>query len=170
MTTYPDWAAGDLITAANLNAGQWNMVVKQATETVTSSTTLQDDDELVIPLEANATYYVIVHCAYGAVSAADVNTEYTFPSGATGLKWCQGPQIGSSDRENTAMVSAVHNFGTDRNYGATSTSNTIAAIEHLHITTSSTAGDLTLRFAQNASNATGSVNLAGSFVTWVRVA
>jgi hypothetical protein len=170
MTTYPDWAAGDPISAAKLNDGQWHCIIKQSTETVTSSTTLQDDDELVVPLEANATYHCVFLLAMGGVSAADVNTDYSFPSGATGYKFCQGPQIGSADRANTAMVSATHNLDTDRNYGTTSTTSVPAMIEHVVVVNGSVAGNLTLRWAQNASNATGSVNLAGSAVMYVRVA
>jgi hypothetical protein len=170
VTTYPEWTAGDLITAAGLNAGQMHSVIKSTTETVTSSTALQDDNELIVPLEADATYYCVFLLALGGVSAADVNTEYSFPSGATGFKFCQGPQIGSADRANTAMVSATHNLDTDRNYGATSTTSVPAMIEHVVVTNGSTAGNLTFRWAQNASSATGSVNLAGSAVMYVRVA
>jgi hypothetical protein len=170
LSTYPTLAAGQRLTAGMLRAMQTNVLTKSATETVTSSTTLQDDDELVVPVDANATYVMTFHLALGSVAAADVNTEYTVPAGASGFKWCQGPPPASTDRENTTMVSAVHNFGTDRRYGPTSTTSVPAVIEHLLVNTSSTAGNVVFRWAQDTSNATGSVNLAGAFVTWVRVA
>src|SRR5918992_1245833 len=131
MTTYPDWVAGDAITAALLNGGG---------------------------------------------SEPHINTEYTWPDGATGFKFAQGPAYpgtATSDRENTTMVSAVHNPGTDRRYGTISLTSAAAVIEHHHITTSSTAGDATLRFAlgNNPAGAGDTCRiLAGSFVVWNRTA
>lgn len=179
-STYPTWASGDEITAALLDGMQWHFIVKSTNEDVVDSGTLQDDDELLVPLEANATYYVVAHHAMGGDNPGGthwghINTEWTAPSGATGWKFSMGPTYpgdATSDRENTNMVSAVHSFATDRRYGTVSLTSAAAAIEHLWVTTSNTSGNLQFRFA-NGSNTTGvntSRMLAGSFITYVRVA
>lgn len=170
MTVYPTWLAGQIVTAAALTGMQTNMIVKQATESVTSSTTLQDDDELVVPVVANATYSITFYIAAVGATAGDINTEYSVPSGTTGFKWCIGPAVSATDRENTSMVSAVHGFTTDRSYGVVSTTLGVAIVESLQVVTGSTAGNVVFRWAQNASSATATSVLAGSYVTWVRTA
>lgn len=182
MTTYPPWAAGDLISAELLAAGQAHMIVKQANQDVVDSQTFVNDTELVVPLEAGAGYHLIWCLAVGATQTnsgganfCHIATEYTWPANATGFKYAQGPRWpgnATSDRENTAMVSAVHNPGTDRQYGTISITSAAAVIEHHHIATVD-AGNATLRFA-NATNITGTGDtsriLAGSFVVWFRTA
>jgi hypothetical protein len=166
VSTYPAWPAGDLVTAGKLRDGQWQLVVKQTTET-TTATSVQDDDELVVPLAASATYFGIFGLALGATSSVDIQTQYSVPAGASGFKFCLGPAQSSTDRTNTTMASAVHNFTTTRVYGATSTSSVPAMIEHWVCTTTS-AGNLVYRWASNAAGT--SVNLGGAWVAYQRVA
>ncbi len=180
MTAYPSLAAGMILTAKNLRDMQWNTIVKSANQdSAADSLTFVDDTELSVPLEANASYYMIFHLALGGTQStgphfSHIVTEYSTPSGATGFKWSMGPRYpgdATSDRENTAMVSAVHGFATDRQYGTISLTSAAAAIEHVQITTSTTAGNITLRFSIAANTtASGEVArlLAGSFVSWVR--
>ncbi len=180
MTTYADWAAGDEISALLLKAGQLHMVIKQANQDVVDSTTMVDDSELVIPLEASAVYVATWCLAVGAVDNGGglephINTEFTVPAGATGFKFAQGPRYpgtATSDRTNTTMVTAVHNFTTDRQYGTISLTSAAAAVEHHTYVTSSTAGDVTLRFClgNNPAGAGDTCRvLAGSFVAYTRV-
>lgn len=177
-TTYPVWRAGMKLTLARLQAMRWTYVLKTADETVTSSTTMQNDNDLVIPVEANATYYARVHLAFGGLSGADIKTQWTVPTGTTGLKFSRGPEIGTTDRQDTNMISAVHNLTTVRNYGCMSTlaanisGEAQIANEFLRIVTSSTAGNVQLQWAQNTSNATGTVMRGDpmSFIMWKRVA
>src|SRR5918999_1085427 len=141
MTTYRDGVAGDAITAALLNGGQGHMIVKAANQDVNDSTPLLDDTQLVVPLEANASYPLIWCLAIGAVdngggSEPHINTEYTWPDGATGFKFAQGPAYpgtATSDRENTTMVSAVHNPRTDPRHRPISLTSAGAGIQHHHI-------------------------------------
>lgn len=182
MTTHPSWAAGDLISAELLAAGQAHMLVKQSDQDVTDSTTFVDDTELVVPLDANSGYTLIWCLAVGAANGTGgtdephINTEFSWPTNATGFKYSQGPAYpgtSSSDREDTNMVSAVHNPATDRRYGTISTTSAAAVIEHHHIATVDE-GNATLRFAlgNNPAGQTGDTArvLAGSFVVWWRTA
>lgn len=182
MSTYPSLSSGELLTASKLRAMQWNAIIKSINQDSTAdTTTFTDDLELVIPLEANATYYCSFYLGVGGTSSAGphfshINTEYSFPSGSSAFKFAMGPAFpgdATSDRENTTMVSAVHGLATDRRYGTVSLTSVAAAIEHIRITTSSTSGNLTFRFTIGTNTtAAGEVAriLAGSFCTWVRVA
>jgi hypothetical protein len=182
MTTWPSWAAGDLISAELLAGGQANMIVKQSNQDVVDSTAFVDDNELVVPLEGSGGYTLIWCLAVGATQTnsggahfCQINTEYTWPANATGFKYALGPRDpgdATNDRENTAMVSAVHNPGTDRRYGTISLTSAAAVIEHHNIVTVD-AGYATLRFALGNNPAgTGDTAriLAGSFVVWWRAA
>jgi hypothetical protein len=175
MTTYPEWRWGMKITADRLAARQWNNLEKAADQTA-SSTSFVDDDTLVVPVEANATYYLIFTVAGyatfdGAGTAASLNTEIAVPAGATGFKFCQGPQTASTDRENTNMVSAVHGHGTDRRYGTEDGSTAAVAIEeHVTVITAGTAGDVTYRFARGNTDTNSAGVIGRSSVSWVRVA
>ena len=92
MTTWSTprtWAVNDDITAARLQAisddltvlGAPPLAIKTATESVTSSTTLQDDDELVVTVEANTKYRVELLLLYDGNAAGDIQVKLVAPSG-----------------------------------------------------------------------------------------
>lgn len=170
--SYPAVAAGARLTPPLLTGGLPTVVMKTAAESVASSVTLQDDNELTFPLVANATYivdaYLIAHQTVDAATAIDINTEWSTPSGSSGGKWCFGPQLGMTDRENTSMVASFHLHATDRRYGLDSSGETVAIHEHLIILTT-TAGDLTFRWAQSTSNANATVVTDNSHMIIQRV-
>src|ERR687895_1187516 len=168
---YPDWRWGMKLTPDRLTALQPGSVVKQTLESVTSSTTYQDDNELAFPAEANAHYFVMAVLGVDGATGGDIKTRWSVPASATGFRWCMGPPAGSADRENTNLVSAVHGFTTDRAYGTVAASGaSIAAREYLRVLTAGTAGAVTLQWAQNTSSATATAVIAGSYLIWWRVA
>lgn len=170
MGTYPVWYAGMKVTQARLSAMEWNTAIKSADEQVTNSTTYQDDNELLVPVVANAEYYMRFHLAVDGAQAGDIKMRFGVPAGATGFRWCQGPTVGSTDRENTNMAVPVHGFTTDRPYGSFAATNaSIAVIERLHVQTAGTAGNVVLQWAQNTLSGTATAIIASSFVTWLRV-
>lgn len=170
MSTYPVWLAGMQVTAGRLTARQWNATVKQTRETVTSSTTYQDDDELAFPVAANAAYLGRFVYGVDGATGGDIKTRYSVPAGATGFKWCVGPQSGATDRDDTQMVSAVHGYTTDRPYGTVAaTSSAITVVEWLMVQTAGTSGEVRLQWAQNASSGTATAVLDRSLVAWTRV-
>lgn len=170
MTLYPPWLAGQRVTAALLTGMQPQYVIKQADETVTSSITYQDDDELFFPLEANALYEVEFVLAPGGVTTGDIKTRWGVPSGATGFKWCVGLGVSATTRDDGGNIKmAVHGHGTDCIYGTVSTTSVGASREIGFVDTSSTPGNLVLQWTQNTSNATGSKILAGSYLRVLRI-
>jgi hypothetical protein len=111
-------------------------------------------------MAANATYLVRVVGMAGGVTAADIRTRWAVPSGATGLKFCQGPDSLSTNRDQTTMRVGVHVFSTDLIYGLSSSTLYSGFFEQGTVTTTS-AGTFAFMWAQAVSNATAST-LAGS--------
>lgn len=70
--------AGELIRASDVTRLE---AVKTATESVTSSTTLQNDDELLLSVLANTTYFVFGLLFYDGATAGDFKFSWTGPSG-----------------------------------------------------------------------------------------
>ena len=87
------WEIGELVTAAMLNThvrdnlngiGPRYRLYKPDDETVTSSTVLQDDDDLLFPVAANEVWAWHGSLWFDSLSAENVKFCFTAPSGATG--------------------------------------------------------------------------------------
>lgn len=130
--------------------GQVIARVKTARETVTNSTTLQNDDHLTFPVEANTTYAVsgmlIVSCA----ASAGFKWALSVPSGTTGKLTI------SSGSPNLQIINVDITTGNTTNNAVNP--NTVDQCGKLggYITTSSTAGTVVLQWSQGTSNNTGS--------------
>ena len=144
--------------------------VKEVSTTRANSTTVTSDPELVVALEANSSYLVKFYAIVGAVPAADFKTSWGVPSGTTGLKWCLGPDSASTSRDVTSMRVGVHVFTTEVSYGIASNTLNLGIFEQAVVTTTSSAGDLTINWAQVAANATGTVLVAGSLLEVTKIA
>ena len=167
---YPTFLAGQRLTATLLSAGQINTIRKTANEDVTSSITPQNDDELIVPVAANATYEIeFVIFAQSADAAADLLTAWSVPSGATGLKAVLGPTSTAAaftSNANTAATLKGRNFATNVAYQLDTDGTLI--IEKAAVVTSSTAGNVTFQWSQNTSSATATTVLSRSYVTYRR--
>lgn len=145
-------------------------VWKTGDESVTSSTTLQNDGSLVLPLAANARYLLDGYLAYTGptfgAGPADLKAAWAVPAGAT-MRWAQhGP--GSNTPNGIAAVETDH--ATNHVLGTYGTGTNIVARPAGWVTTSGTAGDLQLRWAQNVSNGVATTLRAGSWIRLRRVA
>ncbi len=128
---------------------------KTADESVTSSTTLQNDDQLTFSIGANETY--IYHIIMNATMASAGSIKYTVtaPSGAT----CSTSSFGiDSTGSGGELLNA--GCGTSGFYGGTGTTS-YETIDGT-VTTGATPGTVTLQWAQNSSNGTATVVKAGS--------
>jgi len=90
MAVYPLVAAGLTITAQMLNDMQPEVVYATAVQSVTNSTTLQNDSELVVALLANASYVVEVVASFDVTAASNLKTQWLVPTGSTGMRQCIG--------------------------------------------------------------------------------
>jgi hypothetical protein len=82
MATFPNIQVGDLWTADLANSMLPNVIVKQATQTIISSTALQNDTELVIS-GAAGTFRIDLDLIYGSNTAAGLKTGWTITGTTT---------------------------------------------------------------------------------------
>lgn len=87
------WSVGELVLASkmnthirdNLNATTSVRVVKPSDESVTSSTTLQNDDHLLVAMGVNEVWFAdfVLRVIDNSSGAADFKLAFTVPTGAT---------------------------------------------------------------------------------------
>ena len=170
MSRYPTVSAGQRITGTLLQSMLPDIIWKTANEDRLSTTTLTADSDLTTTLEANAVYLVEIEAHYATMSAAGFQTDWTVPSGATG-----GRSSVSNGSAQTSYLDVpgnfgVHNFSTAVSHGdRNSSSNQLWLMERGVVTTTS-AGTLALRWAQDVSTASTTRVGAGSFMTVRRLA
>lgn len=166
------FSAGQTLTADDINAAFTNVtelfVVKSADETVTSSTTLQNDDHLFLTPLINTTYDLEL-CIFTFVggSIIDVSAAFTFPAGATlsmgafspdntlGAGATVGPGQWINSVGDTSSPSAAFVFGSGSN---------VTSMIKGTLLMGATAGVLHFQWAQAASSAAPLSVLAGSYL------
>jgi hypothetical protein len=120
------------------------LAIKPTDQEVTNSTTLRDDSDRSLPLEADSQYVVDLMLVYDTAKAGDIQWRLMAPDGATFTgSPAAGPAStsdGTSDGDGDALVTGWR--------GVLSTS---------------TAGSLTLQWAQYAAYGTTTVH-AGSYL------
>ncbi len=137
------------------------VIVKLADEDLENSSTLQDDDELVLPMEANKTYQIDLLIITFTDAAPDFQFAFTGP---TGCKISIGVIAGDGG---TTMTNSYKT--------GTTTTPAISVIrvsgqgnQIIHIKGSvrvaGSAGDFKLRWAQNTSNAFTTTVVEGSYM------
>lgn len=132
---------------------------KAGSESVTSSTTFQDDDDLTFTVEANSTYEVTGVLSYDGDAAGGLKLALVGPTG-----YAVNIMLTSS------TVLSMYETGDTANFG------TSGATIHLPmdlqglLRTSSTAGTFKVRWAQSSSSATPTRLLTDSYLTLRKVA
>jgi hypothetical protein len=165
---FPDWAAGETITAGKLNSRERHFARVDSEETVNASTTLTASTQLTFEAEADAIYELLVSLRYSTPDAADFKWDYSVPSGATMTRFPIAADLTSSDRENsnvrllTAAESTAAQAGGDAG-------NILLLREHAWLETGGTSGTVSLRFAQVVSTGSDTILRSFSFMTWQRV-
>lgn len=163
----PTWAVGQDLLAADVNS--WFVplaAVKSANESVTSSTLLQNDNELLLPVAASATYEWELFADYdgGTQGAADLQWGWAVPAGASMdytaayLGTAGTAQVGQQFTAASTPAAGTNGAGSHR---AVRLSGIIAV--------STTAGNMQWKWAQNTSNATATTVYPNSYLTAVRV-
>jgi hypothetical protein len=136
---------------------------KTVDETISSSSTLQNDDELFVSVTANAVYSARLHLPYQSNATPGFKYGFTFPSGTTLPLW---------SFEGITTVPAF-TYGVATNGGVSGLGGT-AANQALDawglVIVSSTAGTLQVQWAQNTLNASNTIVRAGAFLELIRLA
>ena len=166
----PVYATGDVPSASAVN--QWFVNVtaayKTATESVTSSTTLQDDDDLHVTVDASTVYDVSLVMFYDAATAGDIKVGFTYPASATGTFIATG--IDPAGSSSAGDVTASADIATAFNFGGIGTGTTVAAHIKGLLTVAGTAGTLQVQWAQVSSSGTATRVFADSYLTLRRIA
>lgn len=159
------YAAGQVLTADDLNAHNPVSAVKGVAEPLVANTTLQADDELFVDLVAGRRYQIRCVISVTGAAAADVKTAWanTGTMSAVGIRTSLGPAVGTADASATLMHSQAHGFGTAFGYGLDGS--TASRIEENLVIECTVSGRLSLMWAQLASSATATVVGVGSWIT-----
>lgn len=151
-------------------------VRKSADETVTSTTTLQDDDELLFAIGASENWIAQVSLYVVTGSTADFRLAFTVPASATIL--VNGMAHGTStDVSGSVVLAAIGDVYRIRaatpggTISLTGSSANIAWVISLEVVVanSTTAGNVTLQFAQGTSDGANTTVKASSSLIAYRV-
>lgn len=158
--------AGTIPTAEEFADRLGALIVKSADESVTSSTALQDDDELLFAGAANTAYrFRLVAFVTGSING-DIKFGFTFPTGAGGatITWMGYGVVSTATTQADALHSAGYVASTtaDQTLTFNAHGNGTLIIAEGYIEFGSTAGNLILRWAQGTSNATATIVKKGS--------
>lgn len=152
MTAPGNIFAGGRVTADDIAGVAPLAVIKGADESVTSSTALQADNALFVPVLAEATYLFECVLDYegGAQGSSDLKWMWALPAGAA-LDYAQ---INLNTSGNLALTNAGSG---NRTAGTNGAGNTLAVTMTGTLTTSAVAGNLQLMWAQNTSSGTPTI-------------
>lgn len=163
----PVYSTGDVPTADEFN--QWlvgvNFAYKLVSESVTSSTVIQADDYLFLPVQANAIYTVKLVLSYSAAAAADLKLLFRVPTGSifTGM----GTTLVTGAASQQDIQAMPYGAGSEV-WGGLGAGTQYGMVDGL-LRVGGTAGDFAVDWAQNVSNATPTTLNAGSWLKLDRV-
>lgn len=134
-------------------------VLKGIDEIVSNSTTLQNDDELLLSVASGPSYRWMLDVTYQAGTAADFKWALTFPTGATATF------VGAGWDTALAFVpsgSGAYTSGSAITYGGAGIGSNRGLVLRGTLTTGANAGTLQFQWAQNAATVENTVVKAGS--------
>lgn len=147
-------SATELEIAASGGSGNtFARVVKKVDESITSSNTLQDDDELFFTPTINKTYwgFIIFYVVSGATP--DYRYSFTLPTGATGEKMVAGGLW----RNDVQATQDITNAESEPTNGLLQT-----FTQYFRIIMGSTPGDVNFQFSQQTIDAGATITKQGS--------
>jgi hypothetical protein len=167
------WAAGQRVTASLLTNMLPLFAYKTADESITSTTTLQDDNELSVAVEASAIYTVDAFLMWSGNETGDIKFGHTFPAGT--MHW---GMVGPDDTDAGFSTAGTRGngewFARQNQSSPTGTiqfaASTAILVGHMSgLLFTGSAGTFTTQWAQNFSNGTATTVKAGSWLRLDRV-
>lgn len=139
--------------------------------TVNNATTISDSADLVIPVVAGASYAFDSCLMYDTASGPDIAIRISYPSGTTGLIYNGGSGTAITTAANAINQQATSLSGTSMttSYGGVA-AGTIMAIVPAGGISVTTAGNLTIGFAQVVATAANTLLKKWSWIRLSRVA
>jgi hypothetical protein len=148
----------------------YERVFKTTDETVTNSTTLQNDNQLVLPYEANGNYAFRAWIDYEGANVGTGDLKFSF-SGVTSGSFLKYNAIYQSLTGTYSPVvgAAVNTGSTTPAAGTNGSGNPVAFAMHGALAVGSTGGNLQFQWAQNTANSTATTVHALSWMELVRI-
>lgn len=168
---YPTYVGGMRLTAALLTAAQPRLVRKDADTTIISDSTLNDDPDLFLSVEANAIYRLQFYLKVTGNTTGDFKMQLTGPSGSTGSFGAYGLDTTATA---TGGAGATPEFirttlNNPRSYGTTSTASPQVILGTGLVRIDATAGTLQLQWSQDTSTATNTILQQDSWMELHRI-
>jgi hypothetical protein len=165
---YRAWNSSD--SAWNFIATNRKLWVRKTTDqTRTSTTTVTADADLLIPNVPASTYYRLnAVVGYNADTAADMKGGLYGPSGGSYVGTYRAPPFGASGTSGSITYDFA-NFGSSFTFGGTGSGFNVAA-DFDGVLYSGTGGTVGFQWAQNTSNAIGTVVLTSSYIVLTPIA
>lgn len=160
MTALGQILAGARVTAAMVQGVAPLAAYKGADETVSTGVgTLQNDDALLLPVQANATYMWMLWLVYegGAQGASDLKTGWALPTGTTAEFMRFGTSTGG-----TAIFGIISNQTNTPTVGTAGSGSRLGALYGGTLATGGTAGTMQFQWCQNTGTATATTVHTGS--------
>lgn len=146
---------------------------KTSTTTRTSSTSFSDDPHLTVTVDANSIYSVDFYLIYEADAAADLQWNFTAPSGATCTMTARGLAVGQAASTTSGSVEHVafpHTSGHTVGGAGSGQLNKLGAAPKGVLITGGSSGAFTFRWAQKTSNAVGTILYQYSYMRLEKIA
>jgi hypothetical protein len=169
---YPEFQAGQRITAALLNAGKMEFVTNSAGAQTSTSTTVANATDLVFAVEANARYWIMAQISYDATADDDdIRFDWEVPSGATMGRNIIGAALSTTTNLDTNAVFIRRGAGTDQEVGGNGGTGSAFMVyqEIVDLVTDSTAGTAQFRFGLGTAAGTATLQ-ADSMIWYQRIA
>lgn len=168
MSVYPTYVGGQRLTAALLTSALPMYAVKDSSTTIISDSTLNDDPDLFLTVEADAVYFLDFHFIVLGGTTGDFKMQFDGPSGTTGtwgafaLDTTAGAITGPQTNIRTPM-------GSPRSYGTVSSATGQVILGHGLVRVDATAGTFKLSWSQDTSTATDTVLVNDSWISLRRI-
>lgn len=169
MSQYPQIAAGDELTSELLMSMIPQTAYKVSGTIRQSTTTLADDPDLTMTLEANAVYFVEFFIQYSS-NATSIKTAWTVPSGASGIRGFIGLGSSATAADNISARIDAASFTSAATFGDKTSVSSVCYLTETSVVTTSSGGTLAYQWAQLASTAEDTQVRAGSFMRVTRIA
>ncbi|WP_068925048.1 hypothetical protein [Planobispora rosea] len=160
-----DFVAGQTPNAADLNRYlmQQAHVIKPGIESVTSSTTLQNDDHLFLNVSANTDYWVQAFIIYNGATGGDLQIGWSAPTGST-FDWVSDGLSTAATTSTDEVSRTAQGVTNAPSVGAVGSGNNCTVSPKGLLRVGANSGTLRLRWAQSVSSGTATQVTTNSFL------
>ncbi|MGN9802073.1 hypothetical protein [Micromonospora sp. L32] len=148
------------------------MVVKTADESVASSATPQDDNELFLTVTAGAKYRLLMHLVVGGTgTVGDLFIRFNAPAGSKISASCAGIDVGATGvvaNMNAGAFNDVTTWPMPANFAYGTVANPTGILCMGNLTVGATGGTFRLQWSQATSSATATTIKSGSSLELTR--